>query len=271
MAKMTVHMLGIMYFDVCHTNSPTITLPDGTRGDGGLPPHFASLFVERGRYDWDDWPWDVVVREVPLLTMRSETVTIPVLEFRIPVFSQVDFPPDASGSVNIGDLPQGLQSLREADPNFNPDLSGKGAVAQVRIGSGQFHACQFNGATAVQWTIESGNQPLGISATSTDQHGITQTGNVFLKPQPSNAFGAEVVFANMPDFLTGIVASTKGHSHGASGHDHAGHHFSLYGKIDKNHGSPQFPPHHSDLEHHCGVMSAFGYADILASCGAGCC
>src|SRR6185503_10301494 len=102
MARMTVNMLGIMYFHVCKDNvcegeDRQVLLPDGTTGDGDVSAHHASIFIEESRYDSHegDWPGDILQRRVPLPGRDSDPVSM--LEFRITDPATVVTFPDSEG------------------------------------------------------------------------------------------------------------------------------------------------------------------------------
>lgn len=274
MPRMTVHMFGIMYFELCEGGGATVLLPDATQGDDHVPAHYASLFVERTHcQSHQNWP--VIEREIPILTIRSKVVMVPVLEFRIAKFCDVKFPPDHRvHNVDVSNVRQALVHMSDIDPRFTAALNGEGSIARVQITSGTLEAFTFNrNVNAVQWTIRSGDKPLEITAGG---------GRVVLKPRPDSCFGAEVVFSNTQDYLSEIVPGANlprggGHDRGAhghgGGHGHAGasDHFNLFGKIDQNHGTPRFPRHRTNLPYGTSIMAGLEDVVIESDCTPPCC
>jgi hypothetical protein len=265
MPRMTVHMFGIMYFNLPSAGGATVLLPDATQGEVHIPPHNASLFVERTHYQ-SHYNWPVIEREVPILTIRSKIIMVPVLEFRIASFSDVTFPADhETPNVDVRSLRQALVHMQDIDPQFRPDLTGGGSIARVQITSGTLEAFTFNrNVNAVQWAIRSGAQPLTISAGN---------GSVTLKPRPDSLLGAEVVFSNTQDYLADLVPGVnlpRGHDGTGHGASHV-HHFGLFGKIDLHHGSPRFPRHRMGIEYTSAMMAAMEDAVIESDCTPPCC
>jgi hypothetical protein len=274
MPRMTVHMLGIMYFDLPKAGPATVLMPDGTTGtEPHIPPHYTSLFVETARCQ-SYANWVPIEREVPVLTIREQTVMVPVLEFRVPSFSDIVFPPDKTvPNVDVKTLRQGLVHMSDVDPSFTPDLlnAQKGAIARVTISSGTLEAFTFNrNVNTVRWTIRTDNAPLTITAGQ---------GTVVLKPQPDSEFGAEVVLTNSHDVLKDLVPGANltrmnGGAHGSNGNAATSthiHHFNLFGKIDLNHGTPRFPAYRSNARYGSSLMACLEDAAYDSSCTPPCC
>lgn len=271
MSRMTVHMFGLMYFELCkERNRVTVLLPDGRDGDGPhIPPHYASLFVESRACRAFTPAWRPRWHDVPNLTGRSRGPMAHVLEFRINTRCTLKFPADeVYPEVNAKSLERGLLDIHDADRAFDPDLDSDASIAKIEITSGLLEAFNFNrNANAVQWTIRPGTEELKIEA---------GTESLTLAPDPDSEFGAEVVLANIPDFLSSFRAENGMRPHHAPdnsvNHDH---HFGLFRKIDKsrNRDKPlRLPQHRGGIRYGSNAMAFHDQlATIAGSCTPPCC
>lgn len=281
--KMSVHMMGLMYFNACGmgASGKKVLVPNGRREEDGMPLHYASIFVEKARCEADDWwPEERKTRDVSILNLRGEPVTVPVIEFRIPERTELTFPDGQRDDLTLKNLEQGLPHLKSVDRNFVPDFNGGDWIAQVALRGGSLQAFTLNGGIpVVQWATQN-DGPLKIVARRGDEEK-----SITVRPQPESAIGAEVVFSNTPDLLEAIEGErgplhvrVKQPAHGQPGHSHElvrdePHHFALYGKIRKPRlaNGPALPDHRRSLPFGHALMKAVGDARIQNSCTPTCC
>ncbi|HYR29249.1 MAG TPA: hypothetical protein VEU30_12340 [Thermoanaerobaculia bacterium] len=267
MAKMTVHMVGLMYFHVCEDNvcegvPRQVLLPDATAGDPAhhLPPHHASIYVEEARLDGTfDWPWTVIIHGIPVPGMKP----VKMYEFQVgSALTELTFPDDGGGGMTMVDLDKALVRIRDVDPKFQPDLSGEGSVARVLVRSGKLQAFTFHGVNPVQWSMETQSATLEIKA----RHENGMEGTISVKPD-NGARGAEVVLANTPALFSPPVV---GHGHQP---DHEHDHFSIYNNIRMNGASNdvRLPPHRNTLPNAHLFFKALNPAVLMNSCTGICC
>lgn len=221
----TVDFLGIVYFKF--GRDAVALAPDGTAGVNGMPPHYASLFINAENVAEADW-WRGSEfehkRSLPGDHPKSPD-TVVFKEFRIPQATEVTFACDP-GAVDAASAMNDLAHLTSLDPQF--DVEPQGAIARIAIPGGRLDAYAFDSATAVRWTISEHPDRVVISAgNGRGAKRIVLAGNA-----------VEVVFANTPDLLTERAAG------GVGGHTHDGpvdespngqhhRHLELYGRINK--------------------------------------
>jgi hypothetical protein len=212
---LTIDFVGLIYFNVCHGDEKQVLLPDGSQGDFGIEPHFASLFVEPAALERDDWWPDArKVRTVRVVNNAGDDVVTDLIEFRIDhPRADVSFSLKAEPPVDITNLPAFLTSLQTLNPHFQPDLKHGETAAQAQITCGTLAVLAFQGSGVVQWTTGTQAGPFTITAASgRDRKTLTVKD------------GAEVVFANLPDLLGAPASDAHPHPHPP--------HALLYSKID---------------------------------------
>lgn len=260
---LTVHLAGLIYFDGCQHPEKRALVPDGTKGEDGLPPHHASIWVEADRYDSDQWWPDSKFAHVLEVTERDGTLNkVFVLEFRIPTPSQVAFP-DEGNPLDFA-IENGLPSLKKLSDEFELDPENPEAIARIPLRGGKLETRSFGEVGVVQWTIK--DTPDVITIQAKPDRGAARTltlrnVNELKKTAALGVLGPEVVFSNAPDLIfwpsgrhadcchrhdDGTMADGHAeHVHAAAGdssgtrhgsgngaaHNHSNH-FALYGKLD---------------------------------------
>lgn len=299
MSKFTVQMMGIMYFNVCakdaedcSSHAKEVLIPDGRQGDGHIPPHVASLFIDKDLCIRDDWWTDERVEHQVHALEQGQVVTKRVIEFRIPPGSKpatIKFPDQGTGMVQVVNLDRLLPMIGKVDPQFVLDLENPSAIARVPISGGRLEAFAFNeGAAAVQWTFEvSGPQTI----TATTETGL---GSVTVKAA-GGRLGTEIVLSNTPELLsrvqlpggadaagapdhpTGHLAPAHAGPHPAQPHPNnagaADHHFQLYGKLEKHKDGSRlmFPKTREDLPFGAHYLRAISNVHLAGACTPTCC
>lgn len=51
---LTIHMVGLMYFNACNDGDKRVYVPNGTQGMDKIRPHYASLWIEEDKVVNDD-------------------------------------------------------------------------------------------------------------------------------------------------------------------------------------------------------------------------
>lgn len=278
MPRMTVHMFGIMFFDLCEMKSKaTVYLPDGRDGDGPMiPPHHASLFVEADVCESYEG-WTPIRHEVANLTGRAKHHRVGVLEFRLANPCRLVFPEDHRVKpVDTSLVGKALLPMPDIDPQFKPNPSGEGSIAIVEITTGTLEAFTFNrNANAVQWTIRTGeaDPTISVGPMSRSTEGRS-TASLTLKEDCDSEFGAEVILANAPDFLSGYRPADDLHRRMREDHSDHDHHFGLFRKIDasKSKAPLPFPRHRTNIHYRSNAMAAYDQVfEIAGSCTPPCC
>jgi len=235
----SVHFVGIIYFHVCTTDRKIALVPNGINGDGHVPPHYASFFIEASLHDSDTWWRDQKFnRQLQMETALAKPGTFDVLEFRIPKPAVITFD-CGDETLETKDLDIGLPQLKKIDPRFVLDLNDVDTIAQMAIPGGKLQAFQFGGdASVVSWTITKHSDLVTITASAGDE-----IKRITLKRFDRHA-SPEIVFSNTPDLITArseppghTEIDHPGHKETGSGttpSNHAGGHFTLYAKLDKN-------------------------------------
>jgi len=225
----SVDFVGIIYFHVCTGDRKFALVPNGLTGDGHVPPHYASFFIEASMHDSDNWWRDQKFnRQVDVETSFTKTRPFDVLEFRIPKPAEITFDCGDKTLVTT-DLDSGLPQLKKIDPHFELDLTGADTIAKMTIPGGALQAFQFGDASVVRWTITKHSDLVTITVNAGDE-----TKRITLKRFDDRS-SPGIVFSNTVDMLkardehTGDLANTNG----TAAHDHTGH-FTLYAKLDKN-------------------------------------
>lgn len=229
---LTVHMSGLMYFDGCHSEKKLALVPNGRRPDvaagvpGYIPPHHASIWVERGEIRAHHWPPNEIFEyELEILLPNGELGRAPVTEFRIPEPAIVTFPDTQDYPAVFGDFENTLPRLQQIDNAFEVDFDGPDIIAQVPIRGGSLDTFDFKQIASVKWTIAHATDPITICA---NEYFITLT--------PENA---EVVFSNNSDLI-------RPEPKGCCDRNH----FFLYAKIEKRRDGRRLekPPYSSGLD-----------------------
>jgi hypothetical protein len=300
MNKFTVQMVGIMYFNVCSKNGENscppdareVLIPDGTQGDGHIPPHLASLFIEKDLCVRDDW-WTAgrIEHQVQAMDEQGQLVTKRVIEFQIPQGDKpatIEFPYRGNGTFEAVNLDRLLPRIGTIDPQFELDLEHPSAIARIPLRGGRLEAFALNGGAAtVQWTFETDSEPLTITAQSE-----TSSGTVTVKAV-GGRLGTEIVLSNTPDLLSRVQLPTVVHTPGAHEHasadavaEHAGHgeggvshggnedhHFKLYGKLEKHRNASRlnFPKDREDLPFGTHYLKAVSTVHLASGCTPTCC
>ena len=227
----TVHLVGLMYFDACRVDDKRVLLPNGMAcGMGGHPPHYTSIWVEANRYESDDW-WDdsVHLHRLPVKEDTGSENRIFVYEFRLPETAELSFSVK-NGTVDIVNLERGLPRLQPL--KFKLDLDRPNAVAGFAIPSGRLEAFKLKRSGVVKWRLDDHDDPFVITATvgkRTRKITLRRFDEVNQNPTaPLQAEGIEVVVSNAPDFI-----KPHSHHHQPDHDDHgsAGH-FRIYGRLD---------------------------------------
>lgn len=241
----SVYFVGLAYLNLGNPEQRAAHAPDGTRGDGGVEVHHASVLIPAEHYDRDDWWPDEegrelqLTREIRLQGERlGESVTSEVREFRLPKRATLTFACDEK-KFDLSNVSQVVPHLHGIDPDFSLDLDGE-IIADIPLPGGTLQAFQFGEAALVRWAITEHPDPITITARAGQE-----TKTIWLKPGAGEA-SAEVVFSNTPDLLSGpgprqddddgddIVVSPDPDPGGNGHQHHAGNgHFMLYGKLNK--------------------------------------
>jgi hypothetical protein len=282
MAKMTVHLLGLMYFNLCKQKpcdpkSRQILLPDGSFGRGRIPSHYASIFVEESRLaqvipNDNAWPGPVLERLVTVHDQSGKHVEKLLYEYRITRPNTfITFPDGNTGKIENVNLDRALIPFGDT---FEPDLTGKGSIARLQLGGGRLCAFWFNGVSPVQWEMDSGDEALRITA-EYRADGQVKKAVLVIKPQPNTETGAEIVVANAPDLLAEAALAKVGPaltfgSHGHGHNEHA-HHFALYDQINKKNTPVILPPDRMKLRASHAYFKLLENFPIANSCTGGCC
>jgi hypothetical protein len=281
MSKYTVHMMGIMYFHVCTTDVKEVLVPDGTQGKDHIPPHLASLFVDKDLRIEDTWWVDQTIEhEVQAIDEQGQVVTKRVFEFRVPRDCKpvrIEFLHQEDRQVEVVNLDQLLPMIGKIDPEFQLDLEQPAAIARVPIRKGRLEAFAFNGGrSAVQWTFEGGSKSLTIA-------GVTESETKSITVRATTGeLGSEIVFSNTPNLLPlaqlqAHVATNSAHDHhpghpgtGHTGHDH---HFQLYRQVEKHRDGTRlvFPSDREDLPFGAHYLKAVSNVYLDNSCTPTCC
>lgn len=220
----TVHMAGIIYFHGCTTADKRALVPDGTVPEGGLPPHFTSLFVDPGQLvsaDW--WKGERYEHKVPVVDDTGQEVLVPVIEFRIPKPAEITFPDDLDDKAEFIDFEKKLPRLQTIDPAFVVDLDDVDTIAQVRIRGGKLDVYALGDAAVVRWVVSRHPDLFTIRARAVNQNNGDREFKTITLRSTRSGLGTEIVFANTPDLI-------GGHAHA---HMTGQPHFPLFGKLDK--------------------------------------
>ncbi len=198
----TVSFIGLNYFNACNVDKHCDALiPNGTPGSGkdeGLPPHYASLFIEEDQYDSDDWwPDQKHVRPIQLEIKLGEFRTVNVIEFRIPPKLRPETPPVElrfpcrEGTLKNVNLDDGLPKLQPLGFVLakEPD-----AIAKLPLPAGDLEVFRFGGSTLVRWQIKDYDDPITITAADDRPRWVR------LKKSDGSP-PAEIVFSNTVDLL----------------------------------------------------------------------
>ena len=212
----TFYLTGLMYFDGCEEDEKRALLPDGTDHD---PPHFASLFIEKVKYEPNGWPGEIIDPR----TVRIQGQDRQLVEFRIPKRTVLTFPDETDIPAECVDFEDGLPKLQDADPTFEPNLQDPDTIAEVVIRGGTLQPLLLHKIPVVQWTVNNQSGPITIKGRALGAN-RQPTGPEFTVTVPA---GTEVILSNSPDF---IDVPVNPHPHG--NHTAAGH-FELYDKIAK--------------------------------------
>lgn len=205
----TVSFVGLNYFNACTTAEKKVMIPNGTRGGGHIPTHYASLFIEADRLGPDDWWTDQKLRRrIRLEVSLGEFRTVDVIEFRIPKKVELTFRCSDDALVNVN-LDDGLPKLQDAT-GFKLDSVGADTIAEVPIPGGALEAFRFGSSALVRWLIEKHHDPITITARDGEE-----TRRITLKESGSQ-IPTEIVFSNTVDLLT------RANGHGQSPESGAG-------------------------------------------------
>ena len=211
----TVHFAGLVYFKVCSFKDKRALLPDGTESDGTIAPHYASLWVEPGQYESDDWwPTERFERTVKVVDDLGDEQAVKVLEFRIPSHAEIRFSEDGEDSLDLTNVEQALPKLHEIDPSFEVDPTFVETIAEVPIHGGQIEVFGFCSSAIVRWTIARHSGPIKITAGAGDQQKSLTLKTI------EEGLGTEIVFSNTADLISSECCG-KGD-------------FRLYGKLNKS-------------------------------------
>lgn len=183
MPKLTVYMIGLMYFSGCDEPEMVVYVPDGTSAERaaelGIPQHFASLWIKADHVNAGATNWaETLPRQIP-----------GVSEFRIGQDCEVAFP-DGNESLNCKPLDAVMPKLKkddDAEP-FEVDPENAETIATVTIHGGTLDPFDVKKNPnkyfgVVRWTIAN---PSGLQITDGEQT-VTLRGDV----------AAEVVFSNI--------------------------------------------------------------------------
>jgi len=190
----TVHLAGIMYFHGCDAREKNVLVPDGTKGMGKIPPHYASIWVEPGSLQSDDWFKDEKYRRQVKVPTNEGQVVVDVLEYRIPDSATVTFPDENDGPATFVNLTDALRKLEDLAPRFEVDRSAPQTIAKIPLRAGELEAFEFKDVAVVRWTIAN---PSSFTITATTR---SETKSITLE-KPANGAGTEVVFGNTSDLL----------------------------------------------------------------------
>jgi len=245
-----VHFVGIVYFNVCKSDNKIALVPNGTRGNGHIPPHYASLFIEESLHDSDSWWRDrKFVRTISVQNPDRSTREVNLLEFRITKPAEITFD-CGDETLECVNIDKTLAELKVVAPGFDLDLDKPDIIAKVNVPGGKLEAFRFavDELATVQWTIWKHSVPITITAKEgADVRRIT------LK---HNDGPPEVVFSHTPDLIQtamdNMQRSAAGEKaqkaqkapqappHGAAGAMPNTHHFRLYAKLDKQRDENKF-------------------------------
>jgi hypothetical protein len=265
---LTVDLVGIMYFDACSELAKRVLLPNGTQAGDGLPPHYASLWVEANRYESDDWwPDQKFVHAARVVGPDDKPNKEFVLEFRIPVTSSVLFPDEEDSAADNSALDGKLPKLQ--DMGFELDTVAPDAIAHLPIRGGVLTPFKLGSSGVVRWQITKHPDRITITARP-DQAGekdrtITLRSFKGVMENPTDALndmGIEIVFANTPELIgaDGVPATAAHAAHllgdqppanpvppgedaPADHHDHDQDH--VHGDHNHDHPPAPEPVHHS--------------------------
>jgi hypothetical protein len=265
---LTVHMLGLMYFNACHGSDRRVMLPDGTEGvvtvlgDDGiphpvpLPRHYASLFVQPRQLLADDWwPEDRFDRPIRVEFARDDVPvqeTRHILEFRISRKAEIVVGGHRENEVDLGNLTR-LPKLQDMDDQFEADVEYGETIAQMPLTGGRVNVYKFLSEGVVKWTVAELTGPVSITA-FTDGG---ESRSIMLRDIRKPA-GAEVVFINAPDLLG------RGGGHGAHAQppgEKEPQHYWLFGKINVSRKNDKF----QDQECPYGVGDLVSNHDYLSA------
>jgi hypothetical protein len=211
---LTVHLAGIMYFHGCDAREKNVFVPDGTKGMGEIPAHYASIWVEPTQRETDDWfEGEKHSRQVKVPTDDGRIV-VTVLEYRIPYSATLTFPDGSGGPATFVNLVDTLQKLEDLAPDFEVDHSAPETIVKIPIRSGDLEAFEFKDVAVVRWTIANPSSFTIIATSGSETKSIT------LK-EPTEGAGVEIVFGNTSDLLNP--------SDGSKDEDHD--HFKLFAKL----------------------------------------
>ena len=211
----TVSFVGLNYFNACTTGEKKVMIPNGTRGGGHIPTHYASLFIEEDHLASDDWWSDQRIRRrLRLEASLGEFRTVDVIEFRIPKKVELTFRchDEALSNVNLDD---GLPKLQQVE-GFKLDAVGADTIAEVPIPGGAIEAFRFGSSALVRWLIEKHHDPITITARDGEE-----SRRITLKESDCQ-LPTEIVLSNTVDLLT----RRNGHGHSqnsGAGNGHGGH------------------------------------------------
>ncbi|SRR5216684_1536579 len=211
----TVNFVGLNYFNACTAGEKKVLIPNGTRGGGHIPTHYASLFIEAAHVDSDDW-WSNqrFRRRIRLEVKLGEFRTVDVIEFRIPKKVKLTFncSDETFSNVNLED---GLPKLQAAT-GFKLDSIGADTIAEVPIPGGAIEAFRFGSSALVRWLIEKHHDPITITARDGDE-----TRHVTLK-ESYGQLPTEIVLSNTIELLPHGNGHGTRQERGAGGNGHSG-------------------------------------------------
>lgn len=191
MAKLTVYVVGLIYFDGCDQPQMRAYAPDGRNGQFTDVPHNASLWIQADQVQ-DATQWGPVA-DRPTRSVGG----VPFIEFKIKTPVDLEFPDQAdplSCTALDAAMPK-LKKEKKKDDDMEPfeiDPDSAETIAKVTIHGGTLEPYEItnkNRSGLVQWTID---PPSGRVITAGDRR-ITL-----------EEIDAEVVFTNMHEIpLTG--------------------------------------------------------------------
>lgn len=266
---LTIHVGGLVYFHACENVDPKekhdcdikgkrAFAPNGTKADLGLPPHFASFWVDADRYESDQWWPGSKFAHTLEVTERNGTINnLFLLEFQLPEPAQIEFPDSEDAAAVVEDLGRSLPRLQDRGFELadNPD-----AIATIPIRGGTLEGRSFGEGAMVQWTIAKHPETIQIKAKTKSGEKTLTLRNVDpaarKRSKALEELGVEVVFINAPNLVSPAQCAEceRIDHHGSGGHavhdvggerEHGGHdgprhshasHRLLYGKLDKSNG-----------------------------------
>lgn len=237
-----VHFVGIVYFNVCKRDGKIALVPNGTRGGGHIPLHYASFFIEESLHDSDNWwPDRKLLRTISIDNPDHSSSDVNLIEFRITKPAEITFD-CGDETLECVNIDKTLPELKVIAPGFELDLDKPDIIAKLDVPGGKLEAFRFDNdeLAVVRWTITKHSTPITITAKEgADVRRIT------LK----NVEEPEVVFGHTADLIQTAAENlqreaarpnTRGSKADGGGAMTGAHHFLLYARIDKQRDEKKF-------------------------------